>query len=259
MALRFGIPPSLGMTEAEARAQKLADYFKGHGESQVTVRVSPSYEQLARDVLSGNLDAAWAPPFVCARLEAMGASVRARGVRHGGATYRAALLCRPETPFDVGNLFSVRAVWNDQDSVGGYLLPIAWLRGLKVETATAFKSQAFVGSYREAVEEVLLGRADLTSVFAPLHDTLAGLDEFLPHSRERFKVVGVTAEAPNDGVVFSPLSKPSVIEGVEKKFLALHESAEGLGVLKDVFAADRFEPAPRMGYRALYPIAFGRG
>jgi phosphonate transport system substrate-binding protein len=42
---------------------------------------------------------------------------------------------------------------------------------------------------------------------------------------------------------------------LESTFLELADSPEGQALLRDVFSADRFEPAPRMGYRALYRVA----
>ena len=254
--IRFGLPPSLGSKEAVSRAEILAGHFKHQIEA---VKVASSYEQLANDVLSGQLDAAWAPPFVCAKLEAMGAPIALRSIRHGRASYRAALVTRPETHFNVENLFSIRAVWSDQDSVAGYLLPISYLKSLKVDIKTAFKSQRFVGSFMEAVGDVLKGEADVTSVFAPLHDSLAGLDEILPGSRQNLKSVGVTDEAPNDGVAFSLSLKKERLEAFVERFLSLHKSPEGQKVLREVFFAERFEPSPRLSYKALYPVAFGRG
>ena len=41
----------------------------------------------------------------------------------------------------------------------------------------------------------------------------------------------------------------------EKTLLTLEKTPEGRTLLAEVFAVDRFEPAPRMGYRALYRVA----
>ena len=48
---------------------------------------------------------------------------------------------------------------------------------------------------------------------------------------------------------------PELVSTLESSLLALQSSPEGLSLLKDIFNADRFEPAPRMGYRALYRVA----
>jgi phosphonate transport system substrate-binding protein len=46
-----------------------------------------------------------------------------------------------------------------------------------------------------------------------------------------------------------------VVTDLEKLFLAMHQSPEGQAVLADCFHAEKFEIAPRMGYRALYRVA----
>src|SRR5690349_20656551 len=92
-SFRFGLPPSLGAA-ARDHAPRLEKYLARALGKLVEVSVASTYDGLGKDVLAGKVDAAWAPPFVCARLEAMGARVAARGVRRGRAVYRGALVCR---------------------------------------------------------------------------------------------------------------------------------------------------------------------
>src|SRR4051794_34359155 len=93
-AFRFVLPPSLGSEHAQDRADKLVFFLQTALGKPVEVNVAASYEALAKDLLSGRADAAWAPPFVCARTEAMGVRVLVRGVRLGMSSYRSALVCR---------------------------------------------------------------------------------------------------------------------------------------------------------------------
>ena len=68
---------------------------------------------------------------------------------------------------------------------------------------------------------------------------------------DRFKVL-------NAGIILSPYVPslpPELVSTLETSRLGLQSSAEGLALLKDIFNADRFEAAPRMGYRALYRVA----
>ncbi len=93
-AFRFVLPPSLGSEGARDRGERLGAFLQNALGKAVEVSVAPSYEALSKDLLSGRADAAWAPPFVCARTEAMGVRVLVRGVRLGMSSYRAALVCR---------------------------------------------------------------------------------------------------------------------------------------------------------------------
>lgn len=256
--LRFALPPSLGATQMEDRAARLRGYLEAALKVRCDIVVSQSYEALAKELLGGRADVAWAPPFVCSRIEAMGVKVLVRGVRGGSASYRAALVSRANEPLTPKELQGKSAVWADKDSVGGYLLAMAFLRGQGLEPAKTFTRQAFAGSYRAALEQVLQGSADLTSVFAPvgtgggLH---TGIEQLWSEKKGEFSVVAFTEESPNDGVAVSMTLAPERVAEVEHIFLSLHERPAGQEILKETFSAERFEVAPRMGYRALYRVA----
>lgn len=259
--VRFGLSPSMG-PEARDRAPLLERFLSRALGRLVEVSVAPSYDVLGRDVLSGKLDAAWAPPFVCARLEAMGTRVAARGVRRGSAVYRGALVCRDARPLSMERLEGARAAWVDRDSVSGYLLPLALLRTRGMDPNKVFFSQEFFGSFRAAVEAVLAEKADVASVYAtpasaavPEAAAATGLAEILPGRSSELHVVAFTDEAPNDGVVCSMNAPPELMRELEKAILEMHSSPDGAALLKDVFHAERFEPAPRLGYRSLYRVA----
>jgi phosphonate transport system substrate-binding protein len=260
-SFRFGLSPSMGPGTREGAAM-LEQFFARSLGKLVEVSVAQSYDGLGKDVLSGKLDAAWAPPFVCARLEAMGTRVVARGVRQGSASYRAALVCRVSRPLSLDRLEGAKAAWVDRDSVGGYLLPLALLRTRGMDPAKVFFSQEFLGSYRAAVEAVLADKADVASVYAAAPSAAnvegpaaTGLEEILPGKGAEMKVIAFTDEAPNDGVVCSMGMLQDQMRSLEKVILEMHQSPEGVALLKDVFHAEKFEPAPRLGYRSLYRVA----
>ncbi|MDC0709985.1 PhnD/SsuA/transferrin family substrate-binding protein [Stigmatella sp. ncwal1] len=257
---RFELPPSLGSEGVRERADRLMSFLQGALGRPVEVSVASSYELLAKDLLSGRADAAWAPPFVCARTEAMGVRVLVRGVRLGLSSYRAALVCKVGAGLSVERLKGLPAAWVDRDAVAGYLLPTAYLKSQGVEPARTFSAQHFAGSYRAALEAVLSGAVAVASVFCPPASTglsfTSGVEKVLgPSSGEKFELLAYTEEAPNDGVPVS-MGVPSLLAGkLEETLLGLQETPEGQALLSGVFSADRFEPAPRMGYRALYRVA----
>lgn len=256
--VRFALPSSLG-PDAQARAKQLHDFLSASLGRETEVVVPTTYEQLARELLSGKVDAAWAPPFVCARIEAMGVRVMVRGVRNGASTYRAALVCKKGSNVTLESLKGTTAAWSDRDSVGGYLLPMAFLRDKGLDPAKLFFHQDFVGSYRNALEAVHAGKADVTSLFAPTAKAglgdVTGVNEVWPEMAGEFRVIAFTDEAPNDGVAVSMSTPAQVVTDLEKALTGMHQAAGGEQVLKDCFHAERFELAPRMGYRALYRVA----
>lgn len=259
-SFRFGLPPSLGSEMARERADRLAAFLQRALGKLVEVSVASSYETLAKDLLSGRADAAWAPPFVCARMEAMGVRVVVRGVRRGMSSYRSALVCRAGAGLTVERLKGTTAAWVDRDSVAGYLLPTAYLKAQGLEPARAFFAQHFTGSYQGALESVLDGKADVASVFCPPSSTgltySTGVEDVLgPGAGRRFELIAYTDEAPNDGVPVAMGLQPQLVTALESTLLGLQSSADGVSLLKDIFNAERFEPSPRMGYRALYRVA----
>jgi len=253
---RFALPPSLGAVLTQAAGPLLKGYLSAALAKPVEVEVSPSYEALAKTILAGRADAAWAPPFVCARVEAMGVRVLVRGVRHDASSYRAALVCRCAAKLTAEALAGKTAAWVDRDSVGGYLLPLAYLRGLGLDPAKLFFAQQFTGSYRAALEAVLDRKADVASIFAPPDgDESSSVEEVLPGRAKELCAIAFTDSVPNDGLVVAMNTAPDVAATLETVLRSLHETGEGRAVLEQVFHVDRFEAAPRLGYRALYRVA----
>jgi phosphonate transport system substrate-binding protein len=153
----------------------------------------------------------------------------------------------------------MRVAWVDRDSVAGYLLPVAFLKAKGLEPGRLFSSQHFAGSYRAALEAVRAGVADVTSVFCPSGSTgmtyADGVEVVMPGQGGAFELIAYTEEAPNDGVPVGMGVAPELVGTLERALLGLHESEEGQRLLEEIFRAERFEPAPRMGYRALYRVA----
>lgn len=247
------VPPSAAALPVEQRLQLGALLTRGVG-VPVELCFADSYDTLVAAVLSGQVTAAWAPPFASARLETAGASVVVRALRRGQGTYRAALVTAAASSASIDRLKELRAAWVDRQSVGGYLLVAAWLRERGLDPERAFKSQRFVGSYQAALRAVLDGEVDVCSCFGPpaaLGDTVQ-TELYVPGKAARFRALAFTGEAPNDGVAVAPLTSPALRQAIEHTFLDAHADEAGRALLAGVFQAERFERAPPQGYKALY-------
>jgi phosphonate transport system substrate-binding protein len=254
--LRFALPPSLGTERLVERTNALRDVLSDLLATPVDVTLSQTYEALARNLLSGAVDAAHAPPFVCAQVEPMGATVVARAVRHGRATYGSALVRLKGSGVSLSKPKSIRAAWVDRRSVAGYLLPVAHLKNSRrIETERHFAEQNFYGSYPAALQALIDGKADLAAVHAHKDnlDTVREALHFHSQGREdQFELVELTAEVPSDGVI---VRKGGEAEGLKRAFLHLHKEKACKPLLDEIFAAERFDPAPPMAYRVLYAVA----
>src|ERR1043165_8185385 len=126
--LRFALPPSLGTERLVDETRLLREALTDLLAENVDVTVSQSYESLTRNLLSSAVDAAHAPPFVCAQVEPRGVPIVARAVRHGRSTYGAALVKKKGADVSLLRTKNLRLAWLDRRSVAGYLLPVAHLK-----------------------------------------------------------------------------------------------------------------------------------
>jgi phosphonate transport system substrate-binding protein len=254
---RFALPPSTGMLEMSEPVARLRDFLSEVTGRPTDVTLSKSYEILARNLLSGAVDGAWAPPLVCAQAEPQGATILVRAVRKGRSTYRSALVTRRGESVTLPSLRGKRAAWVDPHSVAGYLLPAAHLRTRGYDPDTLFAHQFFAGSYPAALGALLSEHADLATIHA-LDETTAAIRESLrlaaPGMEDTLEVLAVTDPVPSDAVVLGP---QSLMDGAPliAALLTLSTHDEGKKLLDEVFHADSFEAASKMGYRSLYAVA----
>lgn len=243
--MRLGVPPSPSVEVARARTAPLVAALTARG-VVVELVFADSYHALGDALLSGKLDAAWAPPIVCARVEAAGGVTVLRAVRGGGTAYRAALVCRVGPIVDLSRHAELTAAWVDENSAAGYLLARSWLAGRHVDAIRGFKGALFLGSYASALQAVAEGRADLTSMFASLPGAPAhsALDEVDAALRERLQVFAHTAETQTDGVVLPPNAPPDALERLLRGLAALTADARGTGALRELIGCDELRAVP---------------
>jgi phosphonate transport system substrate-binding protein len=254
------LPPSVGSREARERCEGLDRFLREATGVSVEVLVAPDYLQLAQLLCSGEYDAAWAPPFVCARVEAAGLKVLVRGRRDGHATYRAALVGRASSALRLGTLHGTVAAWVDRNSVGGYMLAAELLKAKKIELRNTFREQRFAGTYLAGLRSVADGTADVTSIFAPCGPddapvTATGVSEVASDLVSQLSVIAFTGESPNDGIAASRFAEPRVLDALSSALLAMNQAPEGRGLLQRAFRVDGFEVSPANGYKQLYRTA----
>jgi len=252
------LPPSLGRESMRARARELAAllYDAGFG----MVATSETYAQLEERLVTGEADAAWGPPLVCARLEQQGGRVALRALRDGAAVYRAVLVARAQDSLSLADPAKVRrrprAAWVDRHSMAGYVLPRAFLRSLGLDLHKFLVDEQLLGSYELCIESVLEGRTDLTSTFAGPGDTLG--DGYVTLAGRRatdLRAVAYTAECPNDGVVLSPKLEAASAQAMLAALTKLVASPAARSVLAAAFNVTGFETPPPGAYLPLLALA----
>ncbi len=256
-AFRFGLPPSLPVAPVPGAAGRLTRVLSGIVGRPVRLVNFVEYEALTEALRRGDVDAAWAPPLVAARAEALGARVLVRPLRRGSVRSRSALLVRADSPLQLETLGGSIAAWVDRTSVAGHLLPVAWLRERGLDPGRLFGQQLFLGSYQASLEALLGGEADLAALFAPPEgdDLRQAVEEVAPGRAQDVRVLACTMPALHDAWVVAPHISMLEALRLERGLLAVRELPEGTALLRDVVRADRLERAPELGHREL----FGRG
>ncbi len=242
----FGLPPSLGTAPVWALAREFADLLYTAGFQMVVP--FKTYKALQTAVLAGEVDAAWGPPLACARIESVGGRVALRALRGGANTYRSALVSRAQDTFDISSLgagvFRPRVAWVDESSVGGYLLPRAYLRSVGIDVDTAFLNQRMFGSYAACIDAVLDFDADLTALFVGP----GGLKDTWRVRAPRLKLLAYTDESPNDGVVLSPKLAPERAATLVAGLHALIADSRSNAIFTSMFNVEGFDVPPSGTY-----------
>jgi len=253
-AFRFGLPPSLPVAPVPGATGRLTRVLSAIVGRQVSVVQSPDYDALTDAIRRGDVDAAWAPPLVSARAEALGARILARPLRRGSVRSRSALLVRIDSSLQLETLGGTTAAWVDRASLAGHLLPMAWLRERGLEPGKLFGQQLFLGSYQACIEALLGGEADVAALFAPPegHDLRQAVEEVAPGQAAHVRVLACTMPALHDAWLVAPHVTLTEALRLERGFISARALPEGTSLLRDVVRAERLERAPELGHRELF-------
>lgn len=222
----------------------------------VHASVAASYRELVEAVERGEADLAWAPPLVCARV-AQDASHVLTTVRGGETACRAALLVREGSGIaSVSDLAGKRAAWVDRLSTSGHLAATAYLALRGLDPMKALASQRYAGSYRDALDAVARGNADVTSLYVvdgSREATLEEAEEILGPGSAKLAVVAMTDPAPYDALVIGARARDAGM--LAAKLLELRHGRGGPAMLLEVCRAEGFVPADAASYALLAHIA----
>ena len=253
--LRFALPPSLpGAASVDTligHSRLLRESLSRLAGVDVDVVVARDYDAIRQALVTGAVDAALAPPVVCAQVSSPGAPALARvpvplqTVRRGHALFASAIVGRRDRRLTFTPR-TLRAAWVDPLSVCGHLLPKAWLRQQRHRLEGFFVDERFWGAYRLALQAVVDGDADICGVHVlPGGRALdESIEAHLPGASGLLAAIAVTDAVPGDGVAVLP------------RAAVLVEALQRLpkDVVQTVFRADGFIPAKDDAFAALAAV-----
>lgn len=256
---RLALPPSLvHLLRSEASEEiahappspitRLADFLQEALGDVVDVVIPRDYDAMRQALLTGAVDAALAPPFVCAQLESESTiQIPWRALRRGSSSYASALVVHK----DRGHTLlprTLRAAWVDPVSVAGHLLPKAWLASTGQGPERFFLEEHFFGDYGAALAAVVAGDADVAAVHVlPADDDSLpiALEAHRPGASRELIALAVTEAVPADGLACR----------ADGEALAKALTSVPHDLLQTLFRADGFVPHTAGGYRVLKGLA----
>jgi signal transduction histidine kinase/ABC-type phosphate/phosphonate transport system substrate-binding protein len=240
--IRFLIYPSLGEVREHVRAEFFGRVLSQRSGRPIVVELARTYEQVEQELAAGQVDMAWTTPEQCNAYESQAHAVL-RAVRAGRWYYHAAFICRAEAPLTLETLRGTRASWVAPLSTGGHLLARRHLEAYGLAPDTLFAGQQFVGSYRNALLDVLEGRADVTSLFTTHPDEVtvrAGLALRLGPDERLLTPFAFTEPTLSDGIILTRRISQADADALSSALLAMSHEEGGMAPLLGAYFVDGF-------------------
>jgi phosphonate transport system substrate-binding protein len=217
------------------------------------------YAALEAKLKDGAVDLAWLPPALAVRAaDAKMVTLLAEVVRAPGAFFYGTLYVRASSPWHrVDDLRGACVGWVDRDSCSGYLFPrqALVLRGLDV--GRLFAAEKFCGSHAEVARCLLAGEIDVGATFLNMDVSRADGDAgvlsagWYDTTDEPMRPLMTTDPIPSDVLCTGRSVDDAMRRRVLEALVGLANDPRGKAALRELFAAERFEPADERRYASV--------
>lgn len=252
MALSFGLVVSPRATDTVARFDALAAWMKDKG-LELTARPAASYKDLVASVRESTSDLAWLPPVAYAWLAEAITPIGSL-VRDGAMTYSAALVVREGSSLKaLSDLRGVRAGWVDPWSAAGYVVPRLELARKGIDPASAFSSETFYGSHRDALLALGKKECDVVGTYArtpkDAGDATEGawkeIDDLRVHVLATFRSI------PGDVIAARRNLGPQEFEAAQRAFKDAFADEDARKLAKELFGGSELHDGVDRGHDKL--------
>jgi phosphate/phosphite/phosphonate ABC transporter binding protein len=251
--LTFGLVRGSQNSADHSAFDDLAAWLRAEADVALEFRSTPTYDALAHSVLDGSSDIAWLPPVVYAWL-AEAVDPLGCMLRGGRTSYTAALVVREDdTVRSLSDLQGARAGWVDPWSAAGYVVPKIELVRAGFDPTTTFRTEAFLGSHREALLALARGQCDVAGTYArqpesegaPVEGAWSELDDV------DVRVLTVFGSIPADVIAARRNLAPEAYEKVLEALRRAAADERGRTLLRSVFGGDAFREGVEQGHADL--------
>ncbi len=255
-----GARPVINLGEApwdrEEKLRRFYDrflrYLSRRLNAEVVLNITPDYQTLLRDLVSGRIQVASLTPMAYAE-----ALASARGhfrylatlKWHDSSMYRGYVFTRRESP--IGSLEGMRGrtiAFNDITSASGYLYPVSLFLQRGIDPETFFSRVFFLGSHIKVTEAVHQGSVDLGATYD------RNYEEYQRQHGTPFRVVLETEPIPFGSFVVCNRFPDDLFRRLQAALVELDRSTrleDGKPVLIDDYFLSGFQVVDEKAYAPL--------
>ncbi len=257
--LSFGLVIAPQAKHTLARFEELATWLRENAKLELVGRPASDYKDLVASVREGTSDIAWLPPVAYAWL-AEAVTPLGSIVRQGSASYAAALVVREDSSLQaIGDLKGVRAGWVDPWSAAGYVVPRLELARAGIDPQSAFTSETFHGSHRDALLALGRGECDVVGTYAR-DDGSEGAWSDLPDLKVR--VLATFRAIPSDVLAVRRNLPPREHEHALRAFHEAFGAESAQALVRAIFGAEELREGTDRGHdklRRAYELGIANG
>lgn len=206
----------------------------------VHAEVMTSYAGLIEAMKSGQVDIGFLAPFNFVQAESRaGVKVILKSERNGSVSYRGQFNVRADLEEinsieDLLEHEGLRWAFGDAGSTSGYLYPANMFLdlGLEYNELDTHFVQLQTGGHDASIIALINGDADFATTF---EDARTIVEEDYPDVMDQVKVIGFSADIPNDTISVRSGLSDEWVEKIKEAFLSFNEDEEMIQVMHDVY------------------------
>ncbi|KMJ58262.1 phosphonate ABC transporter substrate-binding protein [Bacillus sp. LL01] len=253
----MGFVPSQDSDQIADTVQPLADRLGEELGVEVEGRVMTDYTALIEAMGSNTVHVGFIPAFgyVLAN-EQYGAEVILKSMRYGSGTYKAQYVVRADSGIEsLADLEGKVWAYADATSTSGFLFPASQLMdefdiASTQDLQTNFFSDTIqTGGHDTAAIAVYEGDADVATTFDDVR--IGKLEEEYPDIMEKLKILGYTADIPNDTISVTKELDDELVQQIKDAFLSFNDDEEMIQIMNDVYNWDAISEASDEEYKVV--------
>jgi phosphonate transport system substrate-binding protein len=258
--LVFGFVPSAEADKIADDAKPMAEFLSKELGMPVETFTSTGYSAMVAAMKTGQVDIGSLPPLAYVLAKDQGAAdLMLKTSRKGSPTYHCMFTARADSGIKtIQDAKGKRAVYTDQSSASGYLIPMAYLKKQNINPEEFFSEMRGVGAHDNAIRAVYDGDADVAMTYEDARNKIEK-DPSYKDVKTKVVKIGQTDEIPNDTISLRSGLDPELSAKIKAAFLKYKDTPEGKKVLEDVYEVDDLIEAEDADYDRLREIAKSMG